>query len=64
MITNIYGTLAYDSIISGYFCVLFTNFLFKGKILTDFTHLFSPNIFKDKHKNFEVFFKVKSKLVN
>ena len=30
----------------GYFCTGFINYMFKGKILTDFTNLFSPNNFK------------------
>ena len=29
----------------GYFCIGFTDFMFKGKNLTDFTNLFSPNNF-------------------
>ena len=31
---------------SGYFCIGFIDFIFKGKKLTDFTNLFSPNNFK------------------
>ena len=27
----------------GYFCILFVEFVFKGKTLNDFTNLFSPN---------------------
>ena len=27
----------------GYFCIGFINYMFKGKISTDFTNLFSPN---------------------
>ena len=30
----------------GYFCIEFISFMFKGKILTEFTNLFSPNNFK------------------
>ena len=26
----------------GYFCILYFNFMFAGKKLTDFTNLFSP----------------------
>ena len=36
----------YDAIMCGYFCIGFTNFMFKGKILTEYTNLFSPNDFK------------------
>ena len=31
---------------SGYFCIVFIDFMFKGKSLTDYTNLFSPNDFK------------------
>ena len=27
----------------GYFCIGFIDFMFKGKSLTDYTNLFSPN---------------------
>ena len=30
----------------GYFCSGFIDFMFKGKSLTDYTNLFSPNDFK------------------
>ena len=30
----------------GYFCVGFIDYMFKGKSLTDYTNLFSPNNFK------------------
>ena len=44
--TNIFGIQAYDSIMCGYFCIAFIDFMFKGKSLTDYTNLFSPNDFK------------------
>ena len=44
--TNIFRIQAYDSIMSGYFCIGFIDFMFKGKSLTDYTNLFSPNDFK------------------
>ena len=44
--TNIFRIQAYDSIMCGYFCIGFINFIFKGKTLTEFTNLFSPNNFK------------------
>ena len=43
IITNIYRIQVYDSIICGYFCIGFINFMFNGKSLTDYTNLFSPN---------------------
>ena len=37
---------AYDSVMCGYYCISFINYMFEGKSLTDFTNLFSPNDFK------------------
>ena len=45
IIANIYRIQAYDSIMCGYFCIGFINFMFNGKSLTDYTNLFSPNDF-------------------
>ena len=44
--TNIFRIQAYDSIMCGYFCIAFIDFMFKGKSLTEYTNLFSPNDFK------------------
>ena len=44
--TNIFRIQAYDSIMCGYFCIGSIDFMFKGKSLTDYTNLFSPNDFK------------------
>ena len=44
--TNIFRIQAYASIICGYFCIGFIDFVLKGKTLTEFTNLFSPNNFK------------------
>ena len=30
----------------GYFCISFSNFMFNGNSLTDFTNAFSPNNFE------------------
>ena len=49
IITNIYRIQAYDSVICG-----FINFMFNGKILTDYTNLFSPN---DFNKNDDIILK-------
>ena len=43
--TNIFRIQAYDSIMCGYFCIGFINFMLKGKSLTEYTNLFSPNDF-------------------
>ena len=54
IITSIYRIQAYDSIMSGYFCIGFINFMFNGKSLTDYTNLFSPN---DLKKNDDIILK-------
>ena len=46
IIVNIFRIQAYDSVMSGYFCIGFIDFMFKGNSLTDFNNLFSPNNFK------------------
>ena len=38
--TNIYRIQASDSIICGYFCIGFINFMVKGKSLLDYSNLF------------------------
>ena len=48
IITHIYRIQAYDSIMCGYFCIGFINFMFNGNSLTDYTSLFSPNDLKKK----------------
>ena len=44
--TNIFRMQAHDSIMSGYFCIRFIDFMLKGKTLTEYANLFSPNNFK------------------
>ena len=44
--TNIFRIQAYDSIMCGYFCIRFIDFMLAGKTLTDFTNLFSSNKYK------------------
>ena len=41
--TNIFRIQAHDSIMCGYFCTGFIDFILKGKTLTEYTNLFSPN---------------------
>ena len=45
--TNIFRIQAYDSIMCGYFCIDFIDFMLAGKTLTEYTNLFSPNNFKE-----------------
>ena len=47
IITNIFRIQAYDSVISEYLCKGFIDFMLKGKSLTEFNNLFSPDIFKN-----------------
>ena len=44
--TNIFRIQAYDSIMCGYFCIGFIDYMLAGKKLTDYTNLFSPYDFK------------------
>ena len=44
--TNIFRIQEYDSLMCGYFCIGFIDFMLAGKTLTEFTNLFSPNNFK------------------
>ena len=50
VITNIYRLQAYNSIISGYFCIGFIGFMLKGKILLDHTILFFRNNYETNDK--------------
>ena len=40
IITNIYRIQAFDSIMCGYFCIGFINFMFDGNSLTGYTSIF------------------------
>ena len=51
--TNIFRIQAYDSIMCGYFCIGFIDFMLAGKKLTDYTDLFSPYDFS---KNDDIIF--------
>ena len=44
--TNIFRMQGYESVMCGYFCIGFIDFMFKGKTLTEYTNLFSPNYFE------------------
>ena len=50
VVVNIFRIQAYDSIMCGYFCIGFINFMLKGKSLTKYTNLFSPNNVKKMMK--------------
>ena len=40
----------YDSIMCGYFCIAFIDFMSKGISLLEYTNLFSPNEYKKNDK--------------
>ena len=44
--TNIFRVQANDSVMCGYFCIGFVDFMLKGKTLTEFTNLFPPSNFR------------------
>ena len=43
--TIIFRIQAYNSVMCGYFCIEFINFMLARKNLTEFVNLFSPNNF-------------------
>ena len=57
MKTNIFRMQDYDSVMCGCFCILFIEFMLKGKSLTDFTNLFSPWDFKKNADSINRYFK-------
>ena len=52
IIANIFRVQANDSVMCGYFCIGFIDFMLAGKKLTDYTSLFSPHDFE---KNDNIF---------
>ena len=54
IITNIYKIQAYNSIMRGYFCIWFIDFMLKSKSFLDYTNLLSPN---DYGKNVKIILK-------
>ena len=50
IITNIYRIQAYSSIMCGYFCIGFVDFILKDKSLLEYKNLFSPNKYKKNEK--------------
>ena len=54
---SIFRIQAYDSVMCGYFCIEFINYMLKGKKLLDYTNLFSPNDFKNNDQVIKRIFK-------
>ena len=50
IITNIYRIQVYDSIMCGYFCIGFIDFMLKYKSLLEYTNLLSPNDYEKNDK--------------
>ena len=50
IITNIYRRQAHDSIMCGYFCIGFIDFMLKGKSLLNYSNLFSPSDYEKNDK--------------
>ena len=48
IISNIFGIQANNSVMCGYFCIGFIDFIIAGKKLTGYTSLFSPYDLKRK----------------
>ena len=59
IISNIFRLQAYDSIMCGYYCIEFINYMLKGKALLDYTNLFSRNDFKKNDQIIKIIFKNK-----
>ena len=55
--SNIFRIQAYDSIICGYFCIEFINYMLKGKKLLNYTNLFLPNDFRKNDRIIKRIFK-------
>ena len=54
---NIFRVQANDSVMRGYFCIGFINFMLAGKKLTDYINLFSPYHFDKNEKIILSYFK-------
>ena len=54
---NIFWVQENNSIMCGYFCIGFIDFMLVGKKLTDYTNLFSPHDFKKNDNTILSYFK-------
>ena len=54
---NVFRVQANDSIMCGYFCIEFIDFILAGKKLTDFTNMLSPYDFKKNDDRILTYFK-------
>ena len=56
IITNIYRTQAYYSVMCGYFCTGFIDFMLKDKSLLEYTNLFPINDYENNDKIISKYF--------
>ena len=54
---NIFRVQANDSVMCGYFCIGFIDFMLADKKFTDYTNLFSPHDFKENDNIILSYFK-------
>ena len=47
---NTFRTQDHDSIMRGFYCIAFTEYMLAGKTLLDYTNLLSPNDYKKNDK--------------
>ena len=57
VVTNIFRIQADNSVMCGYFCIGFIDFMLKNKSLTGFTNLFSTKKFKKNDDTILSYFK-------
>ena len=50
IIPNIFRIQVFDSILCEYFCIGFIDFMLKGKTLSEYTNIFSPNDYEKINK--------------
>ena len=55
--TNIFRIQDNNTIMCGYFCILFIEYMLNNKTLTNFTNLFSPWDFKKNDEMIKNYFK-------
>ena len=56
IITNIYRIGAFDSMMCGYFCIGFIDFMLKGKSFLDYINLYSSNEYEKNDKRMIKYF--------
>ena len=62
VVTNIFRIQLHESVMWGYYCIGFLDFMLKYKTLIDFNNLFLPNTLRKWWYNFKVFYEKCSKM--